>query len=161
MESGAHYIKLLHESGSAFKLKLPVLPEIVEKSIIDEAHSSGHVVLAHAFTLEDTLKVLSLGVDGTAHTLIDQSPTDELVAAFERNNSFCNPTLTVIGSNTTEGKAMQERYAHDPRVQDLLVDGERESMCQCIAMTSRSEGSLRFAIETVKKLKENGIDVLW
>lgn len=161
IRTGADYIKILHESGASFGMKLPTLPSCVEQAIVDKAHSSGRIVLAHAFSHDDALEVLALGVDGTAHATVDQPPTDDLVHAYKKHNAFCNPTLTVIGSSTAEGRRMQRRYANDPRVQDLLVEAGRESMCECLAMTSKRDGSLRNAIETVKKLKEEGIDIVW
>ena len=161
MRDGADYIKILHESGTAFGMELPKLPSVVEKAVVDEAHRSGLTVVAHAFTLDDTLEVLSLGIDGTAHTVLDKPPTSELIEAFQKNDAFCNPTLAVIGSCTEEGRKMQERYAHDPRVQNLLVEGGRDRMCQCLAMTNANDGSLRNAIDTVKRLKEAEIDIIW
>ena len=142
-------------------MDLPKLPSVVEGAIVEEAHRSGFMVVAHAFTLEDTLEILSLGIDGTAHAVLDKPPTKELVEAFQKTNAFCTPTLAVIGSNTGDGREMQERYAHDPRVQKLLAEGGQERMCQCLAMTNAQRGSLRNAIETVKRLKEAGIDIVW
>lgn len=161
VQAGADYIKILHESGTAFQMELPKLPKVVEKAIVEEARRSNLAVLAHAFTLDDTLEVLSQGVDGTAHAVLDKPPTDELVKAFQRSGAFCIPTLAVIGSNTEEGSEMQKKYAHDRRTQGLLEKGGEERMCQCLAMTKRSDGSLRYAIDTVRSLKEAGIDILW
>lgn len=142
-------------------MELPKLPSVVEQVIVDEAHRSGLMVVAHAFTLDDTLEVLSLGVNGTAHTVVDKPPTSDLIEAFQKTGAFCIPTLVVIGSSTEEGQKMQERYAQDPRVYDLLAEGGRDRMCQCLAMTTANQGSLRNAIDTVKRLKEAGIDIIW
>ena len=141
-------------------MKLPTLAPAVEKAIVDEAHASGLIVLAHAFSIDDALEVLAQAIDGTAHVTVEP-PTDALVDAYKKTNAFCIPTLTVIGSSTAEGKEMQKRYAHDPRIQELLVPGARENMCECLAMTKDRDGSLRNAIDTVRKLKEAGIDIVW
>lgn len=142
-------------------MELPKLPTAVERAIIEEAHRSNLTVLAHAFTLDDTLEVLSQGVDGTAHAVLDKPPTKALIEAFQKSGAFCIPTLAVIGSNTEEGLEMQKKYARDPRAQDLLAKGGEERMCQCLAMTKRSDGSLRYALDTVRGLKEAGVDILW
>jgi hypothetical protein len=55
---------------------------------------------------------------------------------------------------------MQKKYAHDSRAQGLLVNRGEERMCQCLAMTKRSDGSLRYAFDTVRSLKEANIDIL-
>ena len=142
-------------------MDLPTLSSEVRAALVAEAHQSSLVVLAHAFSHEDTLQVLSSGVDGTAHTILDQPPTDELVEAFRVKDAFCTPTLTVIGSSTTEGREMQEKYARDPRVQDLLAEGGREKMCECLSFTKVDGGSLRNATDTIRSLKMAGVDILW
>lgn len=161
VKDGADYIKILHESGAPFAMDLPRMPTSVVKAITDEAHTAGLTTLAHAFTIRDTLEVLSLGVDGTAHVAFDKPPTNELIEAFRKTNSFCIPTLTVIGSCTAESRTMQESYAQDPRVQKLLVEGGRQKLCQCSAMTSANDGSLRNGVETVRRLKGAGVDIVW
>jgi imidazolonepropionase-like amidohydrolase len=161
IHAGADYIKILHESGKAFGMELPKLPTVVEKAMVDEAHRSGLTVVAHAFALEDALEILSLGVDGTAHAILDQSPTKKLIEAYQKTNAFCIPTLAVIGSNTGESREMQEQYAHDSRIQPLLSEGGQKRMCECLEMTTAQDGSRRYALETVKSLKEAGIDIVW
>ncbi|KAF2170628.1 hypothetical protein M409DRAFT_19444 [Zasmidium cellare ATCC 36951] len=160
VKDGADYIKILHESGAPFAMDLPRMPTSVVNAITDEAHTAGLTTLAHAFTIRDTLEVLSLGVDGTAHVAFDKPPTNELIEAFRKNDSFCIPTLTVIGSCTAESRSMQEGYAHDARVKRLLVEGGQEKLCQCSAMTSANDGSLRNGVETVRRLKDAGIDII-
>ncbi|KAK4497003.1 hypothetical protein PRZ48_011452 [Zasmidium cellare] len=160
IHDGADYIKLLHESGAPFAMDLPRMPTNVIKAIAHEAHKSGLTSLAHAFTVEDTLEVLSLGFDGTAHVAFDKPPIDDLISSFQKNNAFCIPTLAVIGSFTKDGRDLQEKYAHDLRVQKLLVEGGQEKLCKCSAMTSASDGSLQHGIETVKRLKEAGVDII-
>lgn len=161
IRDGADYIKILHESGSPFAMQLPRMPTAVIEAIMEEAHGEGMTVLAHAFTMDDTMEVLSLGIDGTAHVAFDKPPTEELIDAFRINVAFCIPTLTVIGSCTTEGRDWQERYARDPRIQGLLAEAGRQKLCQCSAMTSANDGSLQNGIETVKRLKNAGVDIIW
>lgn len=142
-------------------MKLPLLAPDVERGIVEEAHRSGLPVVAHAFTLTDTLEILSSGVDCTAHTILDTPPTQELIEAYRRTNAFCIPTLTVIGSSTQDGRKMQEKYAHDPRVQQLLSEAGRQKMCECSAVASVNHASLGNAFETVRVLKGAGIDIVW
>jgi imidazolonepropionase-like amidohydrolase len=80
-------------------MELPKLPTVVERAIVEEAHRSILTVLAHAFALEDTLEVLSQGVDGTSQAVLDKPPTKALIEAFQKSGPFCIPTLAVIGSN--------------------------------------------------------------
>ena len=132
----------------------------LQKSIIDEAHKHGLKVVAHSTCLDDTLEILEAGVDGMAHTFIDQAPNDKVIAAYKKNNAHCNPTLAAIGSGTTEGQKTQEKFAHDPRVENLLGEKERQQMCMCMAF-AKGGATFEHAFETVRQLKKAGIDVLW
>ena len=157
----ADFIKIICESGASFGMELPKLPLEVVNAIVEEAHRANLTVVAHALTHRDTLEMLALRVDGMAHTILDKSPTDELVEDFQVRGAFCITTLALVGSNTSEGREMQERYAHDPRVEGLLDEGGRERMCQCLAMTSVNDGSLKYAVEAVRRLREAGVDIVW
>ena len=99
-------------------------------------------------------------MDGLAHTFIDQAPTTELIEAYKKNDAHCNPTLACMGSATTEGQAQQEKFAHDPRVRELLGEEERERMCACMSFAKASGGKVEYAYETVRRLKEAGVPVI-
>lgn len=120
----------------------------------------GRKAVAHALTLADTLAILSAGIDGLTHTFYDRAPTDALVAAYKKNNAWCNPTLAAIGSLTTEGKGEQERFAKDERVKGLLGEAERERLCQCMNFKTE-EARLEYAYESVRMLRAAGVDVVW
>ncbi|KAK5138147.1 hypothetical protein LTR08_004842 [Meristemomyces frigidus] len=117
---GVDYITLMHESGASYGQNFDKPSLELRRVVIEEVHEHGLSSLAHSTCLADTLEILSCGVEGLAHTLVDQPPTQELIDAYKKNGALCNPTLACQGSCTTEGKAMQERLAHDPRVQHLL-----------------------------------------
>ncbi|KAF2138539.1 uncharacterized protein K452DRAFT_256118, partial [Aplosporella prunicola CBS 121167] len=156
---GGDYVKLMHESGVALGLSVPQPTVELQRAVVDAAHKLGRVVVAHATSLSDTLAVLSTGIDGLTHTFCDQSPTPELVAAYQRTGAWLNPTLATMGTITGEGRELQERFANDPRVERLLDKGQKEKMCQCANM--KAEGSrVEFAYESVRVLKEAGVDII-
>ncbi|TLD29804.1 hypothetical protein E2P81_ATG06098 [Venturia nashicola] len=157
--NGADYIKLMHESGAAMGAEF-IKPSLsLQKTIIDLAHQAGKVTIAHALAMNDHIEILSCGIDGLAHAFYDQPPTEQLVAAYKKNNAFLNPTLAAIGSLTTEGRELAEKYAHDPRAEGKLGEMERKRMCQC--MDFKKEGSkVEHAYEAVRQLKGAGIDIV-
>lgn len=161
VKEGANYIKLMHESGTTMGQKFNKPSLELQKAVISEAHKAGLKAVAHATCLADTLEILECGVDGLTHTFVDQAPTEELLKAYQKNNAWCNPTLACMGSGTTEGKQLQEKFAHDPRVGKLLDERGRESMCACMAFARNSGSSVQHSYDTVKMLKRNGVDVLW
>ncbi|KAE9966515.1 hypothetical protein BLS_006952 [Venturia inaequalis] len=158
--NGADYIKLMHESGAAMGAEFTKPSLSLQKTIIDLAHQAGKITLAHALAMNDHIEILSCGIDGLAHAFYDQPPTKELIEAYRRNNAFLNPTLAAIGSLTTEGRELAEKYAHDPRAEGKLGEAERKRMCQC--MDFKTEGSkVEYAYEAVRQLKDAGIDIVW
>jgi hypothetical protein len=64
-----------------------------------------------------------------------------------------------MGSLTTEGQSLQEKFAHDPRTQRLLGDVERGRMCACMSM-AKELGRVNHAYETVKQLKNAGVPII-
>lgn len=153
------YIKLMHESGTMMGAKLHQPTVELQRTIIEEARKRGFLSVAHALSLKDTLEVLQAGVNGLTHTFLDAPPTQEVVDAYKKNNAWCNPTLAAIGSLTTEGKHLQHRFAHDPRVQHLISESKRGNMCQCMSFAAQY-GKVSNAYESVKALRAAGIDIL-
>ncbi|ORY11712.1 hypothetical protein BCR34DRAFT_483681 [Clohesyomyces aquaticus] len=153
------YIKLMHESGKSIGLDLTYPSVELQKTIVSEAKQRGYLTVAHALSLQDTLEVLEAGVNGLTHTICDQRPTQELVEAYKRNNAWLNPTLAAIGSLTTEGKETQEKFAHDKRVEGLIGEKEKGNMCKCMSFAAKT-GKVEYAYESVRMLREAGIDIV-
>ncbi|KAK7755134.1 hypothetical protein SLS62_002949 [Diatrype stigma] len=153
------YIKLMHEDGHGMIVK-PAVPSLeLQKQIVEAAHAHGLIAVAHATSLRATIDMLEAGVDGLTHTFMDQTPTKELIAAYQKNNAYCNPTLVAMGSLTKQGLKEQEAYAHDPRVQKLLPQAAQERLCRCMGLGNESANA-EHAYESVRQLKAAGIDII-
>ncbi|KAK7183936.1 hypothetical protein DPSP01_011740 [Paraphaeosphaeria sporulosa] len=153
------YIKLMHESGTSMGWPLAKPSVGLQRIIVDEASKRGHLTVAHATSLQDTLEVLEAGVHGLTHTICDQPPTQELVDAYKRRNAWVNPTLATMGSLTGEGRELQDRFAHDPRVKGLIDESAVHNLCNCMGFAAQ-HGKVEYAYESVRMLKEAGVDIL-
>jgi len=151
---------MMQESGKSMGFQLQHPSQELQALIVDAAHRHGKVAVAHATCLDDTLLVLRAGVDGLTHTFYDQPCTQEVVDAYKKNNAWLNPTLAAMGSLTTEGQPTQEKFAHDKRVEGKIGEAERERMCQCMNFHTET-ARFEYAVESVKMLKEAGIDIIW
>ncbi|KAK4544132.1 hypothetical protein LTR36_004630 [Oleoguttula mirabilis] len=160
VKENVDYIKLMHESGTAMGQAFNKPSLELQRAIVDEAHKHGLIAIAHSTCLADTLEILSCGVDGMAHTFVDQPPTPELIDAYKKHGAHCNPTLACQGSSTSEGQEIQEKFAHDPRVRHLLGEAERKRMCMCMAFAKETGGKVEYAFETVRQLKAAGVPIL-
>jgi len=150
----------MHESGSAMGAQFTKPSIELQTLVINEAHANGKVAIAHSLALADTIEILNAGIDGLAHTFYDAPPTEELVAAYKRRNAWLNPTLAVIGSLTTEGKEIAEKFAHDKRVEGKICEKGKENLCRCLDFKTKSS-KVEYAYESVRQLKAAGIDIIW
>ena len=124
------------------------------------ARKRGLIVVAHAFSREDTLAVLKAGVHGLAHTFYDKPMTPEIIAAYKENNAWCNPTLAGIGSLTGEGKDVQALFANDERVKDIMDQPKKSLLCACMHMKS-PDAQWEYAFDGIRQLKAAGVDIIW
>lgn len=154
------YIKLMHESGTSMSQEFDHPSLELQSIIVEEAKKRGYLTMAHATCLKDTIDILNAGVDGLTHTFCDQPPTQELIDAYKRNNAWVNPTLATMGSLTAEGEGLQQKFAHDPRVEGLIGEAGVGNMCRCMGF-AKEKGKLEYTYQGVKALREAGIDILW
>ena len=159
-EMQPEYIKLMHESGTSMGWPLAKPSVELQRIIVEEANKRGYLTVAHATSLNDTLEVLEAGVNGLTHTICDQPPTQELVDAYKKANAWLNPTLATMASLTGEGKELQHRFAHDPRVKDLIGEAAVNNLCNCMGFAAQ-HGKVEYAFESVRMLKDAGVDILW
>ena len=154
------YVTVVHESGSTLGQSYNLPSVSLQTAVVKTAHKHGLLAVAHALSLHDTLEALEAGVDGLTHTFMDHPPTPELLKAYKMNQAFCIPTLSTLGSATTEGEALQHAFAHDPRVENLIGEEARGNMCRCMAFAAKTS-KIENAYESVRQLKAAGIDILW
>ncbi|KAF2396938.1 hypothetical protein EJ06DRAFT_482997 [Trichodelitschia bisporula] len=156
---GADYFKLMHESGASLGQSFPKPTIDLQKAVITAAHEKGFVTVAHALCLADHLEVLEAGIDGLTHGFFDAPPTPEVIEAYKKNTAWLNPTLAAIGSLTTEGQGLAEKFAHDPRGGALLGEREKGNLCRCMGF-AKEGGTVKHAYELVKQLKAAGLDII-
>ena len=65
-----------------------------------------------------------------------------------------------MGSLTAEGEGLQQKFAHDPRVEGLIGEAGVGNMCRCMGF-AKEKGKLEYTYQGVKALREAGIDILW
>lgn len=158
---GADYIKLMHESGTimAHTGPLPTPSIALQASVIASAHAHEKITLAHALSMKDMLAVLEAGTDGLAHCCCDEVPSKELVEAYKKHDSFLIPTLIVVATLTGEETDSSHEFLNSGLAQKHL--GEEEKSCFCgRMMMGKRECRVEYAYQTVRMLKENGLDIV-
>ncbi|TVY46534.1 Imidazolonepropionase [Lachnellula occidentalis] len=156
---GADYTKLMHESGAAMGQTLLKPSLDIQKAVITATHAAGHVAVAHCLARADTLEMLLLGINGLAHTFMDEPVSQDIVDGYKKAGAWCSPTLAVLGSLTKEGAALAERFANDERVKSKLTEKGHATLCRCMAF-SREGATVENAYGTVRRLKAEGVPIL-
>jgi hypothetical protein len=149
----------MHESGAAMGQVFPKPSLAIQEAVITATHAAGHVAVAHCFARADTLEMLSLGINGLAHTFIDEPVSQDIVDAYKKAGAWCNPTLALLGSFTKEAAAVAERFANDERVKGKLTEKGHANLCRCMGF-AREGATVENAYETVRRLKAEGVPVI-
>ncbi|KAF2724388.1 hypothetical protein K431DRAFT_241501 [Polychaeton citri CBS 116435] len=155
---GADFIKLMQETGAGFGLipknqPLPTPSVAIQRTLVDAAHNHGILAVAHAMSHSDTLAVLEAGVDGVVHSIMDKSPTPELLEAFKNSGAFMVPTLTVTASNTGSESESREYFAHG-------LEGDKKEHMRCCTRYAREESNVQAGYEQTRALREAGVDIV-
>jgi hypothetical protein len=72
---------------------------------------------------------------------------------------LCNPTLVAIGSLTGEGQALGQKFASYGRVSSRLSRGGIEKLRNVLPIGCDG-GNWQFAFDGVKRLHEEGADII-
>ncbi len=159
---GADYIKLMQEDCCSLALPTGSVPNAtleLQTAVVKAAHTEGLIAVGHATAISSTEIILKSGADGLTHTFIDQPPTDEVVNLYKRTNAFVIPTLCVLASLTGEAQELRDKFAKVGADKGILDDFFKQNMVEVLGMKS-PEARLEYAIESVKRLKKEGIDVV-
>lgn len=133
----------------------------LQSALVEASHKHNLLAVAHATNLEETKLVLRAGVDGLAHTFLDQPPTEELIALYKKNNAFLIPTLCTIASITGEEQDIREHFARHPIVTSRSILDEATTKCMASALGLKPPGvAMENGYESVRALKEAGIDIV-
>lgn len=154
------HIKLMQESGSAIQGgPIPFPSPELQAAVVKAAHKHGLVTLAHALSQKETLLALEAGVDGLAHCFCDEPPSQELVAAYKKNDSFLVPTLVVASTMTGEETESTKEHVENHMASRLLSEEGKSCFCGRMMM-GRPTCRVEYSYQAVKLLKANGLDIV-
>jgi imidazolonepropionase-like amidohydrolase len=86
-------IKIWVDDRDAKRGKMQKMSPEIFTTIINEAHSRGLLVHAHAFTLADQKAVVKAGADVIVHTIRAGKVDDEYLALLKEKKPFWNPVM--------------------------------------------------------------------
>lgn len=159
-ESGASYIKLMHELGDTLSMPdIPRAPLDIQKAVVDAAHEHGIIAVGHALSYAGMIDLLDAGVDGLAHCFLDKPPNDEWIKTMLEKNVHCNPTLSLCASQTGQGAELQRRFAEEPLARRMLSNprpGEQVGL----ACGSRHNASIENVYENTRAMYRAGVPLI-
>ncbi len=155
VSEGSDYIKIVHEDGSSYNLKMPALDRATIKAVIEAAHQRGKLAVVHVSTGDGAKMVIEDGADGLVHIFTDRAPEPGFAEMAARKKAFVIPTLTVVESTT--GSASGAALVTDARLAPYIKAEEAQNLRQ-----SFPKRDLKFAnaLETVRQLRAAGVPIL-
>ena len=159
-DSGASYIKLMHELGDTLSMPhLPRPPLGIQKAVVDAAHERGIIAVGHALSHAGAIDLLDAGVDGLAHCFLDKPPNNDWVEIMLEQQAHCNPTLSLCASQTGQGAQLQRRFAEEPLAQRMLFD-PRPGEDIGLACGSRHNASIENVYENTRAMYRAGVPLV-
>lgn len=155
-QAGADYIKVMIEDGAIMGHPgLPMIDPAAIKAGVEEAHTLGLKVIAHAITLDATRQALDVGVDGLTHLFIDQRADEAIVRALADADVFVAPCLVISASLMGHNGA---HLADDPRVARRLTDEWAQTLRG--TFNTYPQGDFQHVLDSVSALHHSGVDIL-
>ena len=114
---GSDYLKIMLESGRAWRLPGPTISLPLLRAGIAAAHSAGKMAVVHAGTVEEAQQAVAAGADGLMHIWVGEASSD-MIAEIRRKGVFVTPTLTVMMAGHGQGQGHE--LADDPRLLPYL-----------------------------------------
>jgi imidazolonepropionase-like amidohydrolase len=152
----------LHYAG---RPAVPAMQPEILAAIIDEAHSNGLKVYAHAATLRYAKDFLRAGGDGLVHSIIDEPVDDEFLSLMKQRKSFCVTTLTlyesfhdVAGFVTREAEFDQRRL--NPESVYAAFRNQALEQANTRFGAALPEENLKITRANLKRVADSGIPVV-
>lgn len=159
---GADYIKLMQENCCSLAMPtgaIPVATLELQTAVVNAGHAAGFPVVGHALSVDMTEVVLKAGADGLTHTFVDQPPPQSTIDLYKKNNAFVIPTLTILASLTNELQDWRDQFADLAKQKKLVDDFTVQNMREAMNVKDAA-AKLEYAFDTVKRLRQEGIDVV-
>lgn len=122
---GSDYLKIYLAGVRSEQLGVAGLNQATVNALVEAAHASGIIAVAHVETLDDVNMALSAGVDGLAHIWRRGGANVEVARRVAANGVFVSTTLVVPQSYLPDGRAS---LLADHRFQGLISERLRAQL---------------------------------
>ena len=147
--------EIIYDDGSEYGLHIPTLDKATLQAVIEAAHRRGTLAVVHVLSLQAAKDAIAAGADGLAHLFADRPADAEFLALAAQHHVFVIPTLSVLAS--AAGTSNGPTLAADLRLNPYLTS---EAIVDLNGRFPRNAGSLSYAEEAVRQLKDEGIPIL-
>ncbi|HTT24326.1 MAG TPA: amidohydrolase family protein [Candidatus Sulfotelmatobacter sp.] len=147
--------EIIYDDGSEFGLRIPTLNKTTLQAVIEASHRRGKLAVVHVLSLQAAKDAIAAGADGLAHLFADRPADAEFLRLAAQHRVFVIPTLSVLAS--AAGASNGPSLAADQRLNPYLTS---EAITDLRGRFPRNAGSLSYAEEAVRQLKDEGIPIL-
>jgi len=147
--------EIIYDDGSEYGLHIPTLNKATLQAVIEASHRRGKLAVVHVLSLQAAKDAIAAGADSLAHLFADRPADAEFLGLAAQHHVFVIPTLSVLASASGASNGLS--LAADPRLNPYLTS---EAIVDLKGRFPRNAGSLSYAEEAVRQLKDEGIPIL-
>jgi imidazolonepropionase-like amidohydrolase len=158
LAEGSDYIKIVIESGSAWRGELPTLDAETVEALVAAAQRRGVMAVAHVSTQAAARMAVEAGVDGLVHLFVDEPLDPALAQRLVDDEIFVVPTTTVLaGSHGQSGRGWLEAAEN---LAERLSGEQRQTLEQQFPGSALRAGRWPMVFANLRALHEAGVVLL-
>ncbi len=158
LEEGSDYIKIIIEDGASWGQPLPTLsPDMVE-ALVDAAHASDVLAVAHVSTQSAARMAVLAGVDGLVHLFADQPVDQAFIEMALQAGIWIAPTTPVLAAS--HGQPVPGWLTGGQHARNRITQPQRTMLAQSSPGSSMRSASWPVVLENIRKLHAAGVPLL-
>ncbi|MEV6909312.1 amidohydrolase family protein [Amycolatopsis sp. NPDC051071] len=158
LTEGSDYIKILIDDGSTTGTPLPKLGEDTITALIDHAHASNRLTIAHTLNAVDAATATRAGIDVLGHLFLDRVDPD-LPHLLAEQGTAVIPTLAVLDG--LFGRPHGAELLADHRIEPYLDTTSRQMLgFGPIPLNPEARYNLDVPRHTLSQLRDAGVTIL-
>ncbi|MGY6586895.1 MAG: CIA30 family protein [Wenzhouxiangella sp.] len=155
---GSDFIKIVIEPGRLWGSPLPTLDEPTVRALVQAAHASGLLALAHVSMEADAIMAIEAGVDGLVHLFADRPASPAFVKLALQRDVFVVPTAVVMAG--VGGQINVDALLAEPGIARRLSEEQQASLRGGGWQAPNGEALLARTLANLHALQAAGVPLL-
>ncbi|HSH28000.1 MAG TPA: amidohydrolase family protein [Wenzhouxiangella sp.] len=158
LEEGSDYIKIIIEDGASWGQPLPTLGADSVAALVDAAHASDVLAVAHVSTQSAARMAVQAGVDGLVHLFADQPVDQAFIEMALEAGIWIVPTTPVLAAS--HGQPVPEWLTGGQHAEDRITQPQQTMLAQSFPGSGMRSARWPMVLENIRKLHAAGVPLL-